>query len=321
MLHGFNLYFRCDGTNIFTELFFMVTGTVFNIQKFCLHDGDGIRTCVFLKGCPLDCIWCHNPESKNKKIQLMFDSARCTACGACVTVCENRSIVDTVLSIDRTHCTACGKCADICLNDANSLCGKTMTSSEVLAEVIKDKMFYDSTGGGITLTGGEPSLQSEFALEILSLAKNAGINGAIETCGIGKHDFYEKALELNATFLFDIKCIDPDKHKKLTKADNSLILSNLEFLMMSNADIIIRLPMIPDCNDSDDDIALLADFLKVHEGKYRYAEIMPYHKLGVAKSQRLGENAEYVHENVHDDDKKRLKSAFMSHGLNVRISE
>ncbi len=299
----------------------MTKGIVFNIQKFCLHDGDGVRTSVFLKGCPLDCIWCHNPESKSSCVQLLFNKSRCTACGACVQVCKGRSIDENGLRVDRKGCTACGKCIDICLNEANSLCGREMSAQEVFDEVIKDRMFFEPTGGGVTVTGGEPSLQPEFTLDILTLAKNAGISRAVETCGIGGRDFYARAMELGTMFLFDIKCIDKNKHKMLTKADNSHILSNLDFLMEHDADIIIRMPMIPSCNDSDEDIALSADFLIKHKGKYRYAEIMPYHALGVGKLQRLGEDAKYMHENATDEDKQRWKSIFMSHGAEVRISE
>lgn len=299
----------------------MENGTVFNIQKFCLHDGDGIRTCVFLKGCPLDCVWCHNPESKSKNVQLLFDRSRCTMCGACLAVCRNRSEDKNGLLPNLKSCTACGKCVDVCLNGANTLCGKVMSAQDVIDEVLKDKIFYDQTGGGITVTGGEPSFQPEFTLEILSLAENTGISRAVETCGIGKRDFYANALSLGTTFLFDIKSMDRHKHKMLTKTDNSHILSNLEFLMESNADIIIRMPMVPNCNDSEEDIALLADFLIKHKGKYRYAEIMPYHALGIGKAQRLGETANYVHENATDEDKKMWKLIFNSHGVDVKISE
>ncbi|MBE5817724.1 MAG: glycyl-radical enzyme activating protein [Clostridiales bacterium] len=306
---------------MFKRRYRMVKGTVFNVQKFCLHDGDGVRTCVFLKGCPLGCIWCHNPESKSNKVQLLFNSSRCSLCGRCLPTCKGRSIKDGKLTIDRTKCDLCGECIEHCLNDANELCGKERESDEVFAEVMKDKMFYDSTGGGITVSGGEPSYQPEFTLELLRLAKEAGISRAIETCGIGKAEFYRQAAELGTLFLFDIKCIDPEKHKKLTKVDNAHILSNLKMLTELGAEIIIRMPMVPGCNDSDEDIALLCEFLKQIEGKYRYAEIMAYHKLGVGKSQRIGEDAEFVHENATDEDKLRWVEQFKKNGIEAQVSQ
>ncbi len=190
----------------------MENGTVFNIQKFCIHDGDGIRTCVFLKGCPLRCIWCHNPESLEKTPILSFNKNKCSSCGRCLSVCDGRTIEDGILEIVRKKCSGCGNCTEICLNDANEIVGKEMTASEVMEEVLKDKIFYDTSGGGLTVTGGEPSYQPEFTLELLRLAKDAKISIAVETCGIGSREFYEKAADLGTTFLYDIKCIDPERH-------------------------------------------------------------------------------------------------------------
>lgn len=295
-------------------------GIIFNIQKFCLHDGDGIRTCVFLKGCPLRCIWCHNPESLEKTPSLSFSKSKCTACGRCLPTCPGRSIVDGQIKIERDKCTLCGECVNACLMNANEVLGKEKTAEEVFAEVIKDKMFYDTSGGGLTVSGGEPSYQPEFTLELLNMAKDAGISRAIETCGIGARDFYDKACDIGTTFLFDIKCIDPARHKELTGADNAHILSNLTHLFERGADVIIRLPMIPGCNDRDVDIAGLCEFLNEHKGKYRYAEIMPYHTLGIGKSEKIGKEAKFVHESASNDDIDRWTSLFASHGTEVKVS-
>lgn len=298
-----------------------MNGIIFNIQKFCVYDGEGIRTCVFLKGCPLRCIWCHNPESYEKSPTLSFSKNKCTLCGRCLAVCSARTVENGNLHIDRQKCAKCGKCTENCLCDANEIIGKEMSSTDVIAEVLKDKMFYDSSGGGITVTGGEPSYQPDFTLELLSLAKDEGISLAVETCGIGSRDFYEKAADLGATFLYDIKCIDPVRHRELTGSDNARIISNLRYLMSRGADIIIRLPMIPDCNDSDEDIALLASFLNENKGRYRYAEIMPYHALGIGKSEKTGSVSAYAHESASDDEISRWCSAFASHGTDVIVTK
>ena len=299
----------------------METGIVFNIQKFCIHDGDSIRTCVFLKGCPLRCIWCHNPESLDKSPSLSFNKQKCSSCGRCLSECFARTIENDTLKIDREKCIKCGKCVSACLNDANEIIGKEMTSSEVFDEVMKDKMFYDTSGGGLTISGGEPSYQPDFTLELLRLAKENGISLAIETCGIGSREFYEKVADLGATFLFDIKCIDSVRHKALTGADNSHIMVNLKYLMDRGSDIIIRLPLIPDCNDSDEDIAKLSDFLNQNKGRYRYAEIMPYHTLGIGKSEKLGTTAAYIHDSASDDEISRWTSLFNSHNIDIKVSK
>ena len=296
-------------------------GIIFNIQKFCIHDGDGIRTCVFLKGCPLRCIWCHNPESLESAPSFSFNKENCSSCGRCTTVCDCRTTENGILLFDREKCIKCGKCVDVCLNDANEIIGREVTATEVVSEVLKDRMFYETSGGGITVTGGEPSYQADFTLEILRLAKKEGISLAVETCGIGSRDFYKQAAEMGTTFLFDIKCIDSEKHRKLTSADNKHIMSNLMYLMDFGADIIIRLPLIPGCNDSDDDIAKLSAFLNENKGRYRYAEIMPYHALGTGKVEKIGVATVFTRENATAAEIAHWRSQFASHGTDVRVTE
>ena len=297
-------------------------GTIFNIQKFCIHDGDGIRTNVFLKGCPLRCIWCHNPEGLDRERNVSFFAERCTGCGRCLEKCPGRTIdEDGVLHLDRSKCTLCGSCVEACLNKVNEIMGYEATAEEVFADVMKDKMFYDTTGGGMTVSGGEPSYQAEFAMTLLRMGKEAGIGIAIESCGIGKREFYAEAADLGATFLFDMKCMDSYKHKALTGVSNDHIIDNLLYLFERGADVRIRMPMIPGCNDSDEDIANLCSFLKEHEGKYKYAEIMPYHTLGVGKSDHLGKDVAFRAENATDADIARWVALFERNGVKVRVSK
>ncbi|MBE6598091.1 MAG: glycyl-radical enzyme activating protein [Ruminococcaceae bacterium] len=263
-----------------------MTGTIFNIQKFSLHDGDGIRTTVFLKGCPLRCLWCHNPESHKTVPQLMFYGTKCTGCTRCIGVCPARE----TLPPNREKCIACGKCTDLCLSDANEICGRTVTAEEVMAEVVKDRVFYESSGGGMTVSGGEPAAQPDFTLELIRLAKEEGITAAMETSGFGTPDFFREAAELGTAFLYDLKAMNPTLHKKLTGVDNAPILKNLRMLLDMGADVTIRMPLVPGLNDSDEDIAALAEFLRENEGRYRMAEIMPYHAMGVSKSEALGQD-------------------------------
>lgn len=296
-------------------------GIIFNIQRYCLHDGDGIRTNVFFKGCPLRCIWCHNPEGLTADISVSFNSEKCTLCGRCLADCAGREIKDGRLVLDRSKCTACNKCVDNCLTFANELLGKSVTAQEVIDEVLRDKIYYKTSGGGMTLSGGEPSSQPSFALELIRKAAEHGISTCIETCGIGSRDFYQKAFDLSCTFLFDLKCMDPERHRELTGADNDRIISNLEYLFELGADIVIRIPLIPGINDTEDDISALCDFLIKHKGKYRYAEIMPYHTFGISKAKRIGKEDIYVSSDATADDKSRWKEAFLKKGLDVKISE
>ncbi len=199
--------------------------------------------------------------------------------------------------------------------------GYEASEEEIVAQVLKDKMFYDRSGGGITLSGGEPSYQPEFALNLLGMSKEAGIGIAVETCGAGSRDFYGKAADLGTTFLYDLKCMDPEKHKKFTGADNAHIIGNLDYLMDRGADVIVRIPLIPGLNDTDEDIDALCAFLKAREGKFRYAEIMPYHSLGVGKMRKIGGVPAHEADAAGQKEKERWLGRFEKNGVSVRISE
>lgn len=267
----------------------MVKGTVFNIQKFSVNDGPGIRTTVFLKGCPLRCLWCHNPESKSAKPEIFFDARKCIGCGRCMAECEQgcHRFENNEHIFDRNLCKACGKCAGACVAQSLETAGSEKTVAEVMAEVIKDKAFYDNSGGGLTISGGEPMFQFEFTYELLKAAKAQGLHTCMETCGYAREEDYRKVAELVDIFLFDYKETDPLKHKEFTGASNELILKNLKMLDELGAKTVLRCPIIPTLNDRDDHfegIAKTANSLK----NIIEINIEPYHPLGSGKSEMLG---------------------------------
>lgn len=268
----------------------MYSGTVFNIQKFSVNDGPGIRTTVFLKGCPLNCMWCHNPESKSTKPELMYDANKCISCGACMC-CPTHSHIfsECAHHLERRTCTACGACAEICPADALEMAGKRMTAEEVMAEVKKDAVFYETSGGGMTLSGGEPMLQFDFSYALLKMAKEQGIHTCMETCGFAPKEQYEAILPYTDIFLFDYKETNPEKHKEFTGVSNELILENLKRLDSGGAKIILRCPIIPTLNDREEHftgIAETANSLK----NVSEIHIEPYHPLGKGKAEHLGKD-------------------------------
>ncbi|MCX5990889.1 MAG: glycyl-radical enzyme activating protein [Chloroflexi bacterium] len=271
------------------------TGQVFNIQRYSIHDGAGIRTLVFLKGCPLRCLWCCNPESQKGLPELGFIESRCvgdSACGApCLCACPVKSIRLNGYgkpAIDRTTCDACGKCAAACGKDALKVVGREMTVDEVMAEVEKDRAFYRRSGGGVTVGGGEPLAQYRFAADLLEAAQEAYLHTALETCGHAPWSHLEAVLKHVDLLQFDVKHMDPARHGDLTGRSNELILGNLKRVLSVKAsqDVIIRIPVIPGCNDSVEDIGETARF--VSELGFSQAELIPYHRLGVSKYAQYG---------------------------------
>lgn len=264
-------------------------GIIFDIQKFSVHDGPGIRTTVFLKGCPLRCLWCHNPESWQVAAEILFSPDKCISCGGCVRVCpwECHILKDALHGFDRTDCIGCGLCAKHCLTGALELCGSFMTADEVMAEVLKDRAFYENSGGGLTVSGGEPMAQFEFMRKLLELAKENGLHVCLETCGFAPWERYMELLPLVDLFLFDIKSVDQEKHRKFTGQDNVLILDNLRALDRAGAALHLRCPVVAGLNDSQAElrgIAVLAEGLT----QVQEIDVEPYHPLGASKAYRLG---------------------------------
>lgn len=265
-------------------------GLVFNIQRFSLHDGPGIRTTVFLKGCPLLCLWCDNPESKNPTLELGFSRVCCDKCGKCLPACPEGAIVldsEGMPQIDRERCNACGKCVAVCVPEALAIYGKWYSVDEVFQEVHKDANLFRRSGGGVTVSGGEPLRQSSFVLALLQRCREAGIHTAVETSGFVSPAVLREVLPFIDLVLFDLKHLDPEVHRRLTGQSNDLVLENATLVVSSGAKVQFRLPLIPGLNDTPENIRSTAQFLMKLQGEGASIELMPYHRLGVGKYQAL----------------------------------
>jgi len=252
-----------------------------DIKPFAVHDGPGIRTTLFLKGCPLRCVWCHNPETIHRKPELELTVSRCVLCGKCAEVCPRHRIKNGIHCIDRTGCTACGKCAEACTFGALRICGQKITVTEAFRRLTADRMFYETSGGGVTLSGGEPLLQPKFCVELLTALKREGVHTAVDTCGCVKWEFIAEMLPVTDIFLFDFKHADSIAHRKLTGQGNELIIDNLRHLSACGAKIEIRIPLIPGCNDSE--VNLCATGKILGELRLEWVKILPYHSMARSK--------------------------------------
>lgn len=267
-----------------------IRGRVLNIQRYSLHDGTGIRTLVFLKGCPLRCLWCSNPESQKRIPELGFISSRCVGAevcgGACLSVCPIAGLQlngEDKPIIDRQACNACDLCAKVCYEGALKAVGRDMSVDDVLAEVEKDRPFYRRSGGGVTIGGGEPLMQYRFTSALLEAAHGVYLHTALETCGHAPWEHFEPVLKDVDLLHIDFKHIDPVRHKELTGQSNELIIANLRRVpsLKSPEEVIVRIPVIPGCNDSTENIREMANFL-VDLG-FKQIELIPYHRMGLSK--------------------------------------
>lgn len=253
---------------------------IVEIKRFAVHDGDGIRTTVFFKGCPLKCLWCHNPETLSPAPQLGFYRHKCAMCGKCARVCDRHSFSDGVHSIDREKCVLCGRCAEVCPQGALEVFGNELSTDEICAALIKDKSFYAESGGGITLSGGECLLQSEACREILQAMKSSGINTAVDTCGFVPKSAIDRVMPYTDIFLYDIKAIDEDVHIKCTGQSNKIILDNLVYLDGCGAKSEIRIPYVPNFNDNQ--IGKIGEFLS-NLKNVTAVRVLPYHSYAASK--------------------------------------
>jgi pyruvate formate lyase activating enzyme len=267
----------------------MTTGVVFDVKRFSIHDGPGIRTTVFLKGCPLTCSWCHNPESQDRTPELMLRPNRCIHCGACVDACARGAITwrDGAPRTDANLCTLCGACVEVCYAEARQMVGRAMTVAEVMHRVERDVAFYDESEGGVTFSGGEPLLQADFLLALLEACQARGIHTAVDTSGFAPWEVLDRVRHHTDLFLYDLKCVGDALHRQTTGVPNALILSNLRTLSQHGHEIVLRVPVVPGTNDDAatiDRIGALAASLPA----LRRVDLLPYHPTGSEKYRRMG---------------------------------
>ena len=261
-------------------------GKISDIKRFAVHDGDGIRTTVFLKGCSLECVWCHNPEGIDFKPQLAYYENKCIHCGECVSACPTgaHKIIDNKHTFDRENCVACGQCVKTCLGEALTYYGSGVSVEELLPLLLEDKDFYDTSGGGVTLSGGECLCQADFCAELLQALKEHGVHTAVDTCGMVSREAFNKVIPYTDIFLYDIKAIDEDVHIKCTGYSNELILENIQYLDSLGKAIEVRIPYVPAYNDNQ--MEKIAEFLKSLKS-VKKVKVLPYHNYAGSKYQAL----------------------------------
>lgn len=249
---------------------------IFDLEHTSMVDGPGLRTTVFFKGCNLRCLWCHNPESQLMRPEMMLRKDKCTRCGMCQSVCPQ----------GMKDCTLCGRCALYCPHDARKISGAWKSTEDILTEILQDKPFYDQSGGGVTFSGGECLLQIDALHELLRLCREAGVHTAVDTAGHADENAFLRILPHTSLFLYDVKCLDSDKHRRFTGQGNEKILKNLSFLLKSPVPVWVRIPVIPSFNDTVEDMTAIRDWLHAH-GTPERIELLPYHTLGEGKYQAL----------------------------------
>jgi pyruvate formate lyase activating enzyme len=298
----------------------MTTGIIFNIQRYSIHDGPGIRTTVFLKGCPLNCWWCQNPESQLSGQEMIFWGDRCISCGACSTICPSNAIQikNGIPVTEKEKCILCGKCIEKCPALAREMIGEKLTVEEIIKEVEKDLVFYEESGGGVTFSGGEPLRQPDFLEGLLNDCREKKIHTAVDTSGYISWEILNKINSKVDLFLYDLKIMDNERHKKYTGVSNEIILENLKKLSLIHNNIFIRFPVIPGINDDYQNIKKTGEFLS--SLKIAKVNLLPYHYIGVDKYKRLGRTYNLVTTQPPSEEKVSEVSAILSKfNLNIKL--
>jgi len=264
---------------------------IFDIKRYSINDGPGIRATIFFKGCPLNCQWCHNPESISPKVQKLFTAAKCIGCGECCRVCPAGacSLGSDGVVTDGDLCTLCGKCAEVCPTLATEMSGRYYSVAELLEVVEKERPFFDQSGGGVTFSGGEPLLCPEFLIEVLEACGRQNVHRAVDTSGFVETEALLKVAQHTDLFLFDLKMVDAEKHKRYTGVDNRLILNNLVALAAYGSEIHVRIPLIGGVNDDDDSIVAMAEYVAALPGEKRAVSLLPFHDVARGKDEKLGQ--------------------------------
>ena len=298
-----------------------MTGRIFDIKRYSIHDGPGIRTTVFLKGCALRCLWCHNPESVDPGPDLMHWPARCVRCYACAKACPVGAISKDsagAVVVDRSRCDLCGRCAEACLYDAMQTVGREMTVDEVVAEAERDRVFYEQSGGGVTLSGGDPIFQAGFAEAVLGACRARGLQTALDTAGMSQNGVLDRLAPLADLILFDLKLVDEARHKAFTGASNAPIIGNLKALVAAGREVWVRVPLVGGVNDDEDNIRRTIALLRSLK-TIRRVGLLPYHSGGLDKARRIGKESQFrKFESPSEERIAAIEAAFRASGFDVR---
>lgn len=298
----------------------MTTGTIFNIQRYSIHDGPGVRTTVFLKGCPLSCPWCHNPEGLSRRPQLIYRENRCNLCRDCVSACPTGALSSSedVISVDDGRCDGCGRCQEACPAGALEIAGREMTLQQVMAEVERDTIFYDQSGGGVTFSGGEPLLQAAFLRDLLAACRGQEIRTALDTTGYAPPETLWRVAPLVDLFLFDLKVMDSRRHRTLTGVENGPILANLRELVRRGYPTVLRVPIIPTMTDDQENILAIGELARSLGDRQR-VDLLPYHGMAREKYGRL--RKEYRLPDLQPPSRERMSQmGAMLEGLGLIVN-
>ena len=300
----------------------MQTPFIFDIKRYAINDGPGIRIVIFTKGCNLNCAWCHNPESISTETERMYAPAKCIQCGTCVVACPEKAITLTSEGIitDAELCKMCGKCAEVCPTKAIEISGKPMSVAEIINEIEKERVFFDQSDGGVTFSGGEPLLQSRFLIELLDECGKRGIHRAVDTAGLANTEIILEVARRTDLFLYDLKMMDSEKHRKWVGVPNEKILENLKVLAETGVKIIIRIPLIGGVNDDSANMEATARFVAELSGEKKEVNLLPYHKIAQTKYQKLGRPEEFqLLEEPTKEAQLQAIAIFQEYGIEASI--